>query len=218
MRLAIFDLDNTLLNGDSDHAWGEFLCNEGMVDRQKYRDANDLFYTQYQQGTLDIEEFLAFVLQPLKNIPRPQLQALQQKFMQTIIEPMMLPSAQALLDKHRQAGDFLLIITATNSFITRPIAERLGVDALLATDPEMLAGEYTGRAAGVPCFREGKVTRLQQWLAETGYNLDESYFYSDSCNDLPLLEVVDHPVAVNPDERLLETANTRGWPVLDLRT
>ncbi len=217
MRLAIFDLDNTLLNGDSDHAWGEFLCNEGLVDRQQYRDANDHFYEQYKQGTLDIEEFLAFVLQPLKSFPRDQLDNLHQKFMQTIIEPMMLPAAHALLKKHREAGDFLLIITATNSFITNPIAKRLGVDAILATDPEEIDGQYTGKAAGVPCFREGKVTRLQQWLADTGHSLEGSYFYSDSCNDLPLLEVVDHPIAVNPDDRLLETAKTRGWPVLDLR-
>ena len=129
----------------------------------------------------------------------------------------MLPAAHDLLRKHREAGDYLLIITATNSFITAPIAERLGVDAMLATDPEEIDGEYTGKAAGVPCFREGKVTRLHQWLEETGHSLKDSYFYSDSCNDLPLLEVVDYPVAVNPDAILLETANSRGWPVLDLR-
>lgn len=217
MRLAIFDLDNTLLNGDSDHAWGEFLCNEGLVDRQYYRAANDHFYEQYKQGTLNIDEFLTFVLQPLKTFPRAQLDALHQTFMQTVIEPMMLPAAHDLLKKHREAGDYLLIITATNSFITAPIAERLGVDAMLATDPEEIDGEYTGKAAGVPCFREGKVTRLHQWLEETGHSLKDSYFYSDSCNDLPLLEVVDYPVAVNPDAILLETANSRGWPVLDLR-
>ena len=217
MRLAIFDLDNTLLNGDSDHAWGEFLCNEGLVDRQQYRNANDHFYEQYKQGTLDINEFLTFVLQPLKTFPRHQLNRLHQKFMQTVIEPMMLPAAHDLLQKHREAGDYLLIITATNSFITAPIAARLGVDAMLATDPEEIEGEYTGKATGVPCFREGKVTRLHQWLEETGNSLKDSYFYSDSCNDLPLLEVVDYPVAVNPDAILLETANSRGWPVLDLR-
>lgn len=217
MRLAIFDLDNTLLNGDSDHAWGEFLCDQGLVDRQAYRDANDLFYQQYQQGTLNINEFLEFALNPLKTFPRNQLNQLHQQFMETIIQPMMLPAAVALLEKHRQAGDYLLIITATNSFITAPIAAKLGVDAILATDPEVINGEYTGKVTGIPCFREGKVERLNQWLEETGHNLKDSYFYSDSCNDLPLLEVVDHPVAVNPDAKLLEAANSRGWPVLDLR-
>ena len=217
MRLAIFDLDNTLLNGDSDHAWGEFLCDQGLVDRQAYRNANDLFYQQYQQGTLNISEFLEFALSPLKTFPRNQLNQLHQQFMETVIQPMMLPAAAALLQKHRQAGDYLLIITATNSFITAPIAAKLGVDAILATDPEVVNGEYTGKVTGIPCFREGKVERLNQWLEETGHSLKESYFYSDSCNDLPLLEVVDHPVAVNPDAKLLDAANARGWPVLDLR-
>jgi len=217
VRLAIFDLDNTLLNGDSDHAWGEFLCDQGLVDRQAYRDANDLFYQQYQQGTLNINEFLEFALNPLKTFPRSQLNQLHQQFMETVIQPMMLPAADALLEKHRQAGDYLLIITATNSFITAPIAAKLGVDEILATDPEVIDGEYTGKVTGTPCFREGKVERLNQWLEETGHSLKDSYFYSDSCNDLPLLEVVDHPVAVNPDAKLLEAANSRGWPVLDLR-
>ncbi|WP_417582362.1 HAD family hydrolase [Nitrincola sp.] len=217
MRLAIFDLDNTLLNGDSDHAWGEFLCNEGLVDRDLYREANDRFYQHYQQGTLDIEEFLGFALQPLTRFPRERLKQLHARFMQECIEPMMLPAAQALLEKHRQAGDFLLIITATNSFITAPIAKRLQVDDLLATDPEEVNGDYTGHVAGTPCFREGKVLRLQAWLEQTGHALQDSYFYSDSCNDLPLLEAVDHPVAVNPDETLLAVAQERNWPVLDLR-
>lgn len=217
MRLAIFDLDNTLLKGDSDHAWGEFLCNQGLVDREAYREANDRFYQHYQQGTLDIEEFLGFALHPLTRFTREHLQQLHTRFMQECIEPMMLPAAQALLEKHRLAGDFLLIITATNRFITAPIAKRLGVDDLLATDPEEVNGDYTGHVAGTPCFREGKVQRLQAWLKQTGHSLEHSYFYSDSCNDLPLLEVVDHPVAVNPDETLLAVAQERSWPVLDLR-
>lgn len=218
MRLAIFDLDNTLLNGDSDHAWGEFLCDQGLVDRQVYREANDRFLEHYQQGTLDIEEFLGFALHPLTRFSQDTLKTLHQRFMQECIEPMMLPAAQALLEQHRQAGDYLLIITATNAFITAPIAERLGVDAILATDPEMSEGEYTGKVAGTPCFREGKVIRLNSWLAESGHSLTGSYFYSDSYNDLPLLEVVDNPVAVNPDARLLSTAEARNWPVLDLRS
>lgn len=217
MRLAIFDLDNTLLNGDSDHAWGEFLCDQGLVDRQTYRETNDRFFLQYQQGTLDINEFLEFAFSPLTRFSRHKLEQLHEQFMHSVIEPMMLPAAKDLLDKHRQAGDLLLIITATNSFITAPIAERLGVDALLATDPEVQDGEYTGKVVGTPCFREGKVTRLNAWLKETGHQMQGSYFYSDSCNDLPLLEIVDHPVVVNPDATLLETAQSRGWPILDLR-
>lgn len=218
MKLAIFDLDNTLLNGDSDHAWGEFLCEKGLVDRQLYRETNDRFYRQYQEGSLNINEFLEFALSPLQKFQRALLNQLHEEFMRTIVEPMMLPAAHALLEKHRQAGDFLLIITATNAFITAPIAARLGVDALLATQPEEREGEYTGKVIGPPCFREGKVDRLHQWLTETGHSLTGSYFYSDSCNDLPLLEVVDHPVAVNPDPTLLETAKSRDWPILDLRT
>lgn len=217
MRLAIFDLDNTLLKGDSDHAWGEFLCDEGLVDRDLYREANDRFFQHYQQGTLDIEEFLGFALHPLTRFSREHLQQLHARFMQERIEPMMLPAAQALLEKHRQEGDYLLIITATNSFITAPIAKRLGVDDLLATDPEEVNGSYTGHVAGTPCFREGKVLRLTAWLEQTGHSLKGSYFYSDSCNDLPLLEAVDHAVAVNPDDTLLAVAQDRNWPVLDLR-
>ncbi len=217
MKLAIFDLDNTLLNGDSDHAWGQFLCDKGLVDRQEYQQANDHFFELYQQGTLNITEFLEFALRPLKTLPRQQLNDLHQEFMRDIIEPMMLPAADALLQKHREAGDFLLIITATNAFITRPISERLNVDAILATEPEEVEGQYTGRVSGTPCFQEGKVSRLQQWLEESGHQLTGSYFYSDSINDLPLLEQVDHPVAVNPDAKLLSIANKQGWPVLDLR-
>ncbi|TCK06023.1 HAD family hydrolase [Marinobacterium mangrovicola] len=218
MPLAIFDLDNTLLNGDSDHAWGEFLCQRGIVDEQAYRDANDHFFHQYQSGTMDIHEFLNFALRPLANHSEEQLNAWHDEFMAECIEPMMLPAARALLDKHRDQGDFLLIITATNSFVTGPIAKRLGVDALLATEPERIGDRFTGRVAGTPCFQDGKVVRLDAWLKETGHTLDGSSFYSDSRNDLPLLEKVDNPVAVNPDDALAATARDRGWPIMDLRT
>ncbi|RAU16849.1 HAD-IB family hydrolase [Nitrincola tibetensis] len=217
MRLAIFDLDNTLLGGDSDHAWGAFLCEKGIVDPQDYQDANDYFYKQYQNGSLDIVEFLSFALKPLAQHSIADLQAWHQEFMQTKIEPMVLPKALSLLKHHRDQGDYLLIITATNGFITRPIAERFEVDDILATEPEILNNQYTGSFIGSPCFQDGKVTRLHEWLDKTGYSLSGSYFYSDSCNDLPLLEKVDNPIAVNPDEILTKVANERAWPILDLR-
>ncbi|MFW1678091.1 HAD family hydrolase [Pontibacter sp. JAM-7] len=217
MALAIFDLDNTLLGGDSDHAWGEFLCEQGIVDTDEYRHANDHFYQCYQQGTLDINEFLEFALRPLAQLGMNQLQTLHQQFMQQKVAPMMLEKAEALLQKHRDQGDFLLIITATNRFVTGPIAAKLGIDALLATEPEQNAGGYTGKVTGTPCFQHGKVTRLHEWLDETQHSLDGSYFYSDSINDLPLLEQVTFPVAVDPDAKLQDTATSRGWPVISLR-
>lgn len=218
MSLAIFDLDNTLLAGDSDHAWGEFLCEQGIVDPDEYRRANDHFLAQYQQGTLNIDEFLRFALQPLVALPQPRLVQLHHQFMAEKIEPMLQPKAAQLLQRHKDQGDFLLIITATNRFVTGPIATRLGVDAILATEPEQLDGQYTGNVSGTPCFQAGKVTRLNQWLAETGHSLAGSYFYSDSRNDLPLLEYVDHPVAVDADPALTDIAQQRHWPIISLRS
>ncbi|MGH1431317.1 MAG: HAD family hydrolase [Neptuniibacter sp.] len=217
MSLAIFDLDNTLIGGDSDHAWGEFLCEQGIVDAEEYRRANDYFYEQYKNGGLDIYEFLRFALKPLATLAPEQLNTLHQQFMQEKIEPILLPKAEELLAKHKEQGDFLLIITATNHFVTSPIAERLGVDAIIATDPEQVDGRYTGEVSGTPCFQDGKVTRLNKWLEAQDFSLEGSYFYSDSHNDLPLLELVTHPVAVNPDEILEEHASNKLWPVLDLR-
>ena len=217
MSLAIFDLDNTLLHGDSDHAWGEFLCEKGIVDRTVYKDANDRFYQQYVDGTLDIYEFLEFALKPLTMFPNDQLDALHQEFMATKIEPMITDKALALLQDHKAKGDYLLIITATNRFVTAPIAARLGVDEIIATDPEHIDGLYTGKVAGTPCFQEGKVIRLHAWLADNVHALEGSYFYSDSRNDLPLLEVVENPVAVDADPTLTPIANERGWPVISLR-
>ncbi len=215
--LAIFDLDNTLLNGDSDHAWGEFLCRKGVVDAEEYRKANDYFYEQYKSGSMNIFEFLEFALRPLAANSNETLAEWHAEFMQEVIQPMMLPKAAALLQKHRDAGEHLMIITATNRFVTGPIAEQLGVDTIIATDPEMVNGNYTGKVAGTPCFQAGKVERLNTWLADNGATLEGSSFYSDSINDLPLLEKVDYPVAVNPDEKLTAEANRRGWPILDLR-
>lgn len=217
MTLALFDLDNTLLGGDSDHAWGMFLVAKGLVDADYYSAANDRFYAEYQAGTLDINAYLSFALAPLTRFNSEELSALHQEFMISYIEPLILPKALALLDKHRSQGHRLVIITATNRFITGPIAKRLGVEDLLATEPELINGRYTGNISGVPCFQGGKVVRLQQWLKEQGEDLAGSYFYSDSANDLPLLEAVDHPVAVDPDARLRDWAEGNGYLVLSLR-
>lgn len=218
MPLAIFDLDNTLLAGDSDHSWGEFLCRKGVVDEAEYRAANDRFYKLYQQGKLDIYEFLSFALKPLAHNTLEQLTQWHDEFMQTVIEPMLLPAANELLQKHRDAGDHLMIITATNRFVTGPIAKRLGVDTLIATEAEFDGTAYTGRPIDTPCFQNGKVVRLNRWLADNNESLKGSSFYSDSINDLHLLDEVEFPVAVNPDDRLAAIAKERNWPILDLRS
>jgi HAD superfamily hydrolase (TIGR01490 family) len=217
VSLAIFDLDNTLLAGDSDHSWGEFLVQKKLVDGEHYRNANDRFYADYKAGTLDIYAFLAFSLAVLTRHTTEELAVLHAEFMQTHVAPMMLPKAQALLQEHRARGDYLLIITATNSFVTRPIARLLKVDDILATDPEIIAGRYTGKCIGTPCFQGGKVIRLHEWLKTHEQQLDGAYFYSDSINDLPLLELVTNPVAVDPDERLEKIAKEKGWQVMSLR-
>jgi HAD superfamily hydrolase (TIGR01490 family) len=217
VHLAIFDLDNTLLAGDSDYLWGKFLAGRGMVDPDFYEQENQRFYEEYKAGDLDIFEFLAFSLKPLSELAPASLASLHQEFMDECIRPIITPAARQLLAKHRENGDILLIITATNRFITAPIAEELAVPNLLATEPEIVDGRYTGQVTGIPCYREGKVERLQHWLQQTNYNLAESWFYSDSHNDLPLLEIVTHPVAVDPDETLADHAAARGWPIISLR-
>lgn len=217
MSLAIFDLDNTLLAGDSDYLWGRFLVEQQLVDGEFYARENLRFLHEYEAGTLDILDFLAFSLKPLAELPAEKLAVLHQQFMAEKIQPIMLPQAKALLDKHRAANDTLMIITATNSFITGPIARAFGIEHLIATEPEQLNGRYTGRVDGVPSFREGKVTRLQAWLRAHGENLAGSWFYSDSHNDLPLLEMVEHPVAVDADDTLSDHAKQRGWPIISLR-
>ncbi|MDR0278578.1 MAG: HAD-IB family hydrolase [Paucimonas sp.] len=217
MRLALFDLDNTLLGGDSDHAWGDYLCARGILDPVEYQNRNDAFYQDYLAGKLDLQAYLNFSLEILATTEMAQLDEWHGDFMRDCVEPIILPKALALLKKHRDAGDKLVIITATNRFITGPIAKRLEVETLLATECELVDGRYTGRSIDVPCFREGKVTRLRTWLAENGLNLEGSYFYSDSMNDLPLLEQVDNPVAVDPDPNLRAEAEKRGWPVISLR-
>ena len=217
MGLAIFDLDNTLLGGDSDYLWGRFLVEQGLVDGERYERENQRFYDAYRAGTLDIMEFLAFSLRPLAEHDMATLRAWHQRFMREKIDGILLPAAKRLVEDHRRRGDTLMIITATNRFVTAPIAARFGIDNLLATEPERAGDRYTGGVSGIPCFREGKVQRLEAWLREHGQTLADSTFYSDSHNDLPLLEQVSHPVAVDPDDGLLQQARRRGWDIITLR-
>lgn len=217
MNLALFDLDNTLLADDSDYLWGQFLVDQGVVDRSQYEQENQRFHRDYQAGNLDIHAFQRFSLTPLINHPRTQMLALRARFVDECIVPIIAPAAPALIAAHRQRGDEILIITATNSFITTPIAQHLGVAHLLATEPEIVDGGFTGRIAGTPCFQAGKIARLNQWLALQLHTFERSWGYSDSHNDLPLLEYTDYPVAVDPDEMLADTASQRGWPVISLR-
>lgn len=217
MTLAIFDLDNTLLAGDSDHAWGEFLVENGLVDGAWYKAQNDGFYADYCAGRLDIIAYSEFVFAVLTQHDAATLAGWHARFMAEKVTAMMLPKGRALVQQHRDAGDTLLIITATNSFITRPIADALGVPHLLATEPEMVDGRYTGRVAGIPCYKEGKIARLQAWLGQRGESAAGACFYSDSRNDIPLLGHVSRPVAVDPDEVLRAHADACGWPVISLR-
>lgn len=220
MNLTLFDLDNTLLAGDSDYAWGQFLIERGVLARDAYEAQNAAFFEQYKAGTLDIHEYLGFALRPLAAHSAAALARWHAEFMQVCILPMITPAARALVARHRDAGDLCAVVTATNSFVTAPIAHEFGVPHLLATEPESAAGRFTGRVAGTPCFREGKILRVEQWLAGLGHRLEAfgaSRFYSDSHNDLPLLERVRQPVAVDPDPQLAAEAARRGWPVMSLR-
>jgi HAD superfamily hydrolase (TIGR01490 family) len=220
VNLALFDLDNTLLDGDSDYEWAQFLIDRGVLERGPYEAANDRFYQQYKDGTLDIHEFLDFQLRPLSLHPRAQLDAWHREFMASRIRPIMLAKARELVDGHLGRGDVCAVITATNSFITAPIAREFGVPHLIATEPEERDGVFTGRPAGVPCFQAGKIVRMEQWLGAQGLGWDafgQSTFFSDSRNDLPLLEKVTRPVAVDPDPVLADRARERGWPIISLR-
>lgn len=217
MTLALFDLDNTLLSGDSDYEWGQFLVRKGLVDPDVYEAENQRFYGQYQQGTLDILEYSAFAFKPLSERSMEELAALHRDFMQESILPIVSDTARRLVDEHRQQGHILVVITATNSFVTRPIAAAFGIPNLLATEPKIVNGRYTCEVDGKPCFQHGKVSRLQDWLQNREETLAGSYFYSDSHNDLPLLEMVENPVTVDPDKTLRSVAQERGWPVISLR-
>ena len=220
MRLALFDLDNTLLAGDSDYEWGQFLVDRGVLDRDTYEAQNRAYFDQYVAGTLDIHEYLGFALRPLAAHSAEDLGRWHAEFMESRIAPMVTARARELVRGHLARGDLCAIVTATNSFVTGPIAREFGIGHLIATEPESRDGRFTGRVAGTPCFREGKVRRLDEWLAGLGRRLGEfaeSSFYSDSHNDLPLLERVTRPVAVDPDDPLLAAARSRGWEVISLR-
>lgn len=216
-ELAVFDLDHTLLAGDSDHLWGEFLVESGHVDRDYYAATNQRFYEDYLAGTLDIQAFCRFALEPLTRLQPELLAQLQRQFVEQCIRPIVAPDAPALLARHRAVRRHLLISTSTNRFVAAPIAKLLGIADLLATEPEFVDGRYTGRIAGVPNFQAGKVTRLKQWMAAQPQSFGAIHVYTDSRNDLPLLEAADHPVAVDPDDTLRATAQARGWPVISLR-
>jgi len=220
MNLAIFDLDNTLLDGDSDYNWGLYLVKKGYLDESKYKEQNQKFFEEYQAGKLDIFAFAEFQFRFLKNNTRKFLNDVRSDYINEIIKPMILKKAVDLVNQHKEAGDRLLIITATNSFITKPIGELFGIDELIGTDPEENEGEFTGKVKGTPSFKEGKVTRLFDWLGEKNLKLadfEKTFFYSDSHNDLALLEVVTNPVVVNGDKILLEKAQEKNWPTLKLK-
>ena len=217
MSLAIFDLDNTLIADDSDYLWGQFLVDQGIVDGALYEEANARFYEDYKQGQLDIVEFLNFSLKPLADNNPEKLYQWREQFIRETITPLLLQPAQNLVDRHKERGDTLLVVTATNRFVTEPIVGLYGIDHLLATTPEFTDGRFTGKFIGTPCFREGKIEYLRHWLEQSGENLKDSWFYSDSHNDLPLLKLVENPVAVDPDEELKNFAEKSGWPVISLR-
>ena len=220
MKLALFDLDNTLLAGDSDYEWGQFLVDRGVLDQNAYEAQNAAYLEQYKAGTLDIHEYLGFALRPLAEHRPEDLERWHAEFMRERIAPMISDAARALVRVHLERGDLCAIVTATNSFITAPIARAFGVAHLIATEPESRDGRFTGRVAGAPCFREGKIERLDSWLGQRGTPLasfSRSTFYSDSHNDLPLLERVTHPIAVDPDPPLAAESARRGWPVISLR-
>lgn len=222
MRLALFDLDNTLIAGDSDHAWGEFLCANGYVDEAAYRAKNDEFYQQYEAGELDVHAYLEFSLQPLVGKDPDTLNQWHQQFMRDCIAPIMLPTASDLLEYHRERGDRLMVITSTQRFIVEPIVKALDVELLIATEAERdSAGRFTGKVSGTPSFREGKIERLKDWLLQGSlgqqFPLSDACFYSDSINDLPLMEEVGEAIAVDPDEALEAEARQRGWKIITLR-
>ena len=218
MSLAIFDLDNTLIGGDSDYLWGEFLCDEGIIsDRQSFEKKNDYFYQQYELGSLDIYAWAEFSFEILSHYSIDELEAFHLKFMAQKIEPIFLKKAQDCINSHKENGDTVLVITASNTFVTAPIVKRYGINHLIATEPEIVSGRYTGKVSGIPCFKSGKIENLMPWLERNGESLKDSTFYSDSHNDLPLLELVDNPVAVNADKILTQIAEKKGWKVLNWR-
>ncbi|MEW6514066.1 MAG: HAD family hydrolase [Pseudomonadota bacterium] len=220
MNLALFDLDNTLLSGDSDFEWAQFLISKGVLDREVHEAKNQAFYDDYKAGTLDIFAFLKFQLAPLARHARTELDAWHREFMDTRILPIIEAPARELVKKHLDAGDVCAMVTATNSFVTGPICREFGIPHLIATIPAHENGQFTGAPRGLPAFKTGKIERMNAWLEEMGLwwgSFERSTFYSDSHNDLPLLELVTHPVAVDPDATLRAHASAKGWPILSLR-
>jgi len=220
MNLALFDLDNTLLSGDSDFEWSQFLIEQGVMEREVFEVKNHTFYEQYKAGTLDIHEFLEYQLRPLSRHSRHVLDGWLKEFVQQKMLALIGAPAKKLVAQHQAAGDICVIITATNSFVTAPIARQFGVENLIATEPEHKDGEFTGQLADIPCFREGKITRLENWMTQRGWGWDSfshSCFYSDSLNDLPLLGKVKSPIAVDPDPTLRAHAEQNGWQIISLR-
>ncbi len=219
MRLALFDLDNTLIDGDSDHLWGEFVIKKGLVEEAFYREKNDQFYQDYQNGILDMVAYQQFCLTPLSQWDMATLHQFHAEFMEQFIYPIIKPKSLDLIDSHRQQGDQLIVITATNRFITAPIVKHLGIEALIATEPKIAHGRMTGEITHPPCYQEGKITLLERWLEarDEPYSIEQSTFYSDSFNDLPLLYKVAHPIVVDGDDRLLGVAKQKGWQTISLR-
>lgn len=216
MTLAIFDLDHTLINGDSDYLWGEYMVEHGIVDEQAFRQRNTDFYHDYQRGTLDNDKYLDFALEPLTHYSLDELYSWRADYVEKWIKPLIAPGAAAVLEDHRQRGHELMMISATHLFVCEPIAGLLGMDTVLATEPEIVDQRYTGRFLGTPTYQQGKVTRLREWLVDSHHDLNGSFFYSDSLNDLALLEQVENPITVNPDEQLKVIAEERGWKMIDL--
>lgn len=221
-KLVLFDLDNTLLNGDSDHAWGEFLVRKGLVDEEKHRMQNDVFYEQYQNSILDIKEYVRFTLKPVLSLDHTQLSSMHNEFMSSSIKPLILSQARSLVNDHLKANDFCIIITATNEYIAAPIAEEFKVNHFFGTSLETFSRKkkffYTGEILGTPCYQHGKVEKIKQWLkSRADFNLSDSIFYSDSINDLPLLEQVNTPIVVDGDQKLIKIAVERGWEQRSLR-
>jgi HAD superfamily hydrolase (TIGR01490 family) len=217
MKLAIFDLDNTLIAGDSDCLWGEFLGEQGYVDSEAYQATHEKFYREYVEGVMDIHAFLEFQLKVLADNDQQALVEWRENYIETKIKPIMLPKAIELIEEHRQQGHELLIITATNRFITEPIAKEFNIDNLIACEPELIDDQYTGKVVGTPSYAEGKVTRLNEWLENKKQRFDESWFYSDSHNDIPLLKEVDHAIAVDADDDLIAEAKKQNWSIISLR-
>jgi HAD superfamily hydrolase (TIGR01490 family) len=216
MTLAIFDLDHTLINGDSDYLWGEYMVEHSIVDEAAFRQRNTAFYHDYQRGTLDNDQYLEFALEPLTHYSIEELYAWRTDYVEKWIRPLIAPGAAAVLEDHRRRNHELMMISATHLFVSEPIAGLLGIDTVLATEPEIVDSRYTGRFIGTPTYQQGKVTALNEWLVDSHHDLTGSYFYSDSLNDLALLEHVAHPITVNPDDQLKAIAETRGWKIIDL--